>query len=125
MRQDCVLVLEPNVLIRHPLTEYLRECGYHVLEAASYDEARTLLESSRAVDAVLTNMATDGGAFAFANWVRQNHPSVVLLLGGNLAKVTELAGELCDEGPAPSGSAPHYSTILDRIRRALAARDRG
>jgi DNA-binding response OmpR family regulator len=124
MRQDCVLVHEPDVLIRHPLTQYLRECGYHVLEATSYDEARALLKSSQAVDAVLTNMAADAGAFAFASWVRQNHPGVVLLLGGNLAKVTELAGELCDEGAAPSGSAPHHSTILDRIRRALAARDR-
>ena len=120
MRQNCVLPLEPDVLVRHPLTEYLRECGYRVLEATSYDEARMLL---RSVDAILMNMAADAGAFAFTSWVRQNHPGVVLLLGESLAKVTEHAGELCDEGPAPPGSAPHHTAILDRIRRALAARD--
>ena len=91
-------MLEPDVLVRHPLTQYLRECGYRVLEATSYDEARMLLKS---VDAVLMNMAADAGAFAFTSWVRQYHPGVVLLLGGNLANVTEHAGELCDEGPVP------------------------
>jgi DNA-binding NtrC family response regulator len=124
MQQECVLVLEPDVLVRHPLTQYLRDCGYRVLEATSYDEARTLLKSPQAVDAVLTNMARAAGAFAFATWVRQNRPGVVLLLGGNLAKVAEYAGELCHEGPAPAGTAPHHSAVLDQIRRALAARDR-
>lgn len=40
MTTASVLVVEHDVLVRHPLAKYLRECGYRVVEAITYDEAR-------------------------------------------------------------------------------------
>ncbi len=34
-----VLVLDDDVLVRMPVVQLLRECGYRVVEAASTDEA--------------------------------------------------------------------------------------
>ena len=42
-----VLVLDDDVLVRLPVVQLLRECGYRVLEAASTDEAIAVLENSR------------------------------------------------------------------------------
>jgi DNA-binding response OmpR family regulator len=54
MSDPCILIVEQDLLVRTPLAEYLRECGYLVLEASSIGDARTLLEDgSRRVDIVL------------------------------------------------------------------------
>jgi hypothetical protein len=36
---ETVLVVEDEILIRMPISQYLRDCGYKVIEAASADEA--------------------------------------------------------------------------------------
>jgi hypothetical protein len=51
MSDPCILIVEQDLLVRTPLAEYLRECGYLMLEASSAGDARTLLEDgSRRVD---------------------------------------------------------------------------
>jgi CheY-like chemotaxis protein len=39
-----VLVLDGDVLVRMPVVQFLRDCGYSVVEAATIDEAIALLE---------------------------------------------------------------------------------
>jgi hypothetical protein len=34
-----ILVLDDDVLVRMPVVQFLRDCGYHVVEAATIDEA--------------------------------------------------------------------------------------
>jgi CheY-like chemotaxis protein len=34
-----ILVLDDDVLVRMPVVQFLRDCGYRVVEAASTDEA--------------------------------------------------------------------------------------
>ena len=34
-----VLLVEGDIIVRHPLAEYLRECGFTVFEASNGDEA--------------------------------------------------------------------------------------
>ena len=46
MRDPCILIVEQDVLVRTPLAEYLRECGYLVLEASSAGEANRTLWNS-------------------------------------------------------------------------------
>lgn len=124
MKTASVLVVEHNVLVRHPLAEYLRECGYRVLEAVTYDEARECLSGGKhTVDVALIDMngPTDAG-FALSAWVRANFPSVKTLSGGTIAKVLALAGDLCEEGP-PTSKHPNYRPVLDHIRRLLAKRE--
>ena len=43
-RLDTILVLDDEVLVRMPICQYLRDCGYRVLEAADADEAATILQ---------------------------------------------------------------------------------
>lgn len=123
MALSCVLLVESDVLVRSPLAEYLRECGFRVLEAAGAGEARRLLtDGSHPVDVVLAD-ARAPGAFALARWIRQGFPTVKLVMAGSAAVAAEKAGALCDDGPL---LAKPYDPqlVLDRIRRLLAARDR-
>ena len=125
MIEPCVLVVEADILIRHPLAEYLRACGYTVLEASNTADARKLLaEGPQAVDAVLADAdAPAEGGFALAAFIRANHPDVQVILAGSVAKAAASAGELCEQGPALTKPYDHR-LVHDRIRRLLAARGR-
>jgi DNA-binding response OmpR family regulator len=120
-----VVVVEPDVLVRHPLAAYLRECGYQVLEALNADEARQIMiESPMPVTAVLVDIdAAPKDGFALATWIRAHDPDIDVLLAATPAKVAEQAGGLCEEGPRLAKPYDHQF-ILDRIRRGRAARDR-
>jgi CheY-like chemotaxis protein len=123
MKTASILVVEHDVLVRHPLAEYLRECGYRVLEAITYDEAREcLLDGRYTIDVALIDMngPTNAG-FALSTWIKTNYPSVRTLLGGTIAKVLALAGDLCEDGPHTSKRL-NYRPVLDHIRRLLAAK---
>jgi DNA-binding response OmpR family regulator len=123
-RQPCVLIVESDVLVRHPLAQYLRECGYRALEAQNSSEARAILERHpKAVDVVLAD--ADGGeesGFALANWIRQSHSAIEVILAGSVAKATEKAGDLCQDGPNVTKPYEHH-LVLQRIRRLLAQRE--
>ncbi len=113
------------MLARHALGEYLRECGYRVLEAASSAEARLLVsERTAQIDIVLARAdAEDGGGFALAAWIRQSHAGIEVILAGGVAAETGKAADLCEDGPA--GQLPYdHQALLDQIRRLRAARDR-
>ena len=120
-----VLIVEADILIRQPLADYLRECGYDVIETVNDDEAREFLAKGVAtVDAVLADANDTGGVrFGLATWIRQNYPQTEVILAGTLATAAERAGDLCDDGLALSKPYDHH-IVLDRIRRSIAARDR-
>jgi CheY-like chemotaxis protein len=68
MNEPCVLLVDAEELVRTPLAQYLRECGYRVLEAIGAEEAQRLLSGgSQIIDIVLADIQTRGdGGFAFA-----------------------------------------------------------
>ncbi len=120
-----ILIVEEDVLIRHPLAEYLRECGYKVAEAVNADEARQLLvKGTGSIETVLVHALseTDRG-FTLASWVRSRYPDIQVILTGSVATATEKAGSLCEEGPALTRPYDH-KLVLAHIRRMQAARDR-
>lgn len=123
--QECILLVESDVLIRRPLAEYLRECGFRVIEAHDAHEARQVLTNGAAkVHIVLADIDHQAGSgFALAGWIRTDHPEIQVLLAGTIAKATEKAGDLCDQGPHVSKPYDHQ-LVLDRIKRSLAARER-
>ena len=86
MNEPCVLLVDAEELVRTPLAQYLRECGYHVLEAINSEEAQRLLsDGSQTIDIVLADIQTlGGGGFAFAAWVRQNKPGIRVLSAGTV-----------------------------------------
>jgi DNA-binding response OmpR family regulator len=120
-----VLLVEADTLVRGPLADYLRECGYRVLEVSTTGEARELLESlPNAIHVALVDaQAQDETGFGLAAWLRRDHPDVDVVLTGAAEHAARKAAELCDDGPLPSRPYDHRQ-VLERIRRLASARDR-
>ncbi len=121
-----LLMVEADGLVRQPIAEYLRECGYRVLESRSTDEALLILNSAKmTVDVVLSDARAPGklDGFGLARWLRKNYPIAKVILVGTIAAEARKAGDLCQDGPQLSKPYDHRQ-LLDRIKRALADRDR-
>ncbi|HEY1862381.1 MAG TPA: response regulator [Roseiarcus sp.] len=125
MKEPCVLLVDGEELVRAPLAQYLRECGYRVLEAINAKEALGILsEGSQIVDIVLADIQTLGeDGFGFAAWVRKNKSGIRVVSAGTVAAAARKAGDLCEEEP-PIRKPLDHQLVLDRIRRLLAERDR-
>lgn len=121
-----VLVVDADILVRHVIADYLRSCGYRVLEAASGNEARIILEvEAERTDIVLADADVTGEmeGFALARWLRQAHPAIDIILAGTPEMAAAHATELCDDGPAV-GKPYQPQQVVDRIKWLLAARAR-
>lgn len=96
-----ILVVEPDILVRTTIAEYLRDCGYKVLEGATAQDIVTVLGSELKIDVVFAEVQLSGDVdgFVVAQWVRQNHPEVDVILTSGVTRAAEKAGDLCDEGP--------------------------
>lgn len=120
---ETIIVVDDEVLVRTAIAEYLRSCGYRVLEVAHSEDAQALLGDDCHVDIVLSAVSMREGidGFALQRWIRENRPEIRVILAGTLARATSAAAELCDSGPMLA--RPYDPQIvLDRIKRTLAAR---
>jgi two-component system, response regulator PdtaR len=81
-RQLRLLVVEDDFMLRWPTTEYLRDAGYRVIEAASVHEGIVVLSSGTPVDLVFSDINLSGEltGHALARWLGKYHPSVPMLL---------------------------------------------
>jgi DNA-binding response OmpR family regulator len=126
-RQPIVLVLEADIVVRHSLAEYLRECGYRVIEAARAAAAHTILQApGTEVDVLFAGLGGDEeerrATFALVAWVRDALSGLKVELAGALQTAARKAGDLCEEEPLKK---PYdHQLVHDRIRRLLAARAR-
>jgi CheY-like chemotaxis protein len=123
---ESVLVVDDEVLIRLVICDYLRECGYRVIEAANAEEALLVLEKSDLrVDVVFSDieMPGDMDGFGLSRWVRDNRPELHMILAGTVPRAVNAAANLCEEGPH---LAKPYEPqqVVDWIRQLLAARGR-
>jgi len=119
-----VLVLDDDVLVRMPVVQFLRDCGYHVVKAANTDEAITILQNTNTpVDVVLSEIDIPGSmnGFGFAQWARSVRPELKILLAGTPERTVQNAAELCEVGPTLKRPYDH-KRVLHRIKRLLAAR---
>ena len=121
--QATVLLVEDEVLIRIPIAQYLRDCGYKVIEAVNADEAITvLLHKETVVDLVFSDIEMPGAVdgFGLAKWIRENRPGLDVLLAGTVPRAVENAQQLCEQGSVPK---PYDAQIVhNHIKRLLAAR---
>jgi len=121
--QETVLVVEDDVLIRMPIAQYLRDCGYRVIEAVNADEAMiVLLQREINVDIVFSDIEMPGSVdgFGLAKWIRENRSGMDVILAGTPPRSVEAARDLCEEGSLPK---PYDAQVVhNRIRRLLAAR---
>jgi CheY-like chemotaxis protein len=121
---ETILVVEDEVLVRMVICDYLRDCGYRVIEAAGADEAMLVLQQDDpAIDAVLSDVEMPGAmdGFALAQWIRRHRPGLDVILVGNPQRAAQAAADLCERGPT---LAKPYEprAVVDRIRRLLAER---
>jgi CheY-like chemotaxis protein len=119
-----IVVVEAEVLIRMVICDYLRECGYRVIEAASAAEALLVLQQNDlSVDAVLSDVEMPGAmdGFALARWVRLHRPGLDVVLVGSPDRAAAAAADLCEQGPLLA-KPYHPQAVVDRIRRLLAER---
>jgi DNA-binding response OmpR family regulator len=125
-QSQCLIVAESDVLVRTVLSDYLRACGYKVIEAADCDEVVTILEKGEIpIDAILleTGLGGSHNAFELRVWLRRTYPQVLTLMAGTIDTAVKAAGELCEEGPHLVRPY-HPQTVLDQLRRLLASSNR-
>jgi CheY-like chemotaxis protein len=64
--QKTILVVEDDVLVRMPISQYLRDCGYRVIEAVNADEAMAvLLHRETPIDLVFSDIEMPGSIDGF------------------------------------------------------------
>lgn len=94
-----VLVVEDDTMVRMPIAEYLRDCGYTVLEAGSASEAIATLDSGAPVGLVFSDIRMPGkmDGLGLAEWCHVHCPAVPVLLtsgysGGQNPRTTPFPG---------------------------------
>lgn len=121
-----ILLVDGDIIVRHALADYLRHCGYRVVEAATGDEALLALgEQSLSVDIVLCDVALKGSCSGFdlAQWVRQNRPELEVRLTASVEAAANQAAELCDSGPQLGRPYEPYA-VIDYITQRRATQRR-
>ena len=120
-----ILVVEPDILVRMIIADYLRGCGYKVIEAVTADDVATVLGTQQKIDLVFAEVQLGGSmdGFGLARWVREKHPGVDVILASGIAKAAEQAAGLCDEGPVEKPYQPQevvrrINILLERRRTA-------
>jgi DNA-binding NtrC family response regulator len=112
-----VVVLEPDILARATIAEYLRGCGYKVIESVSAAEVITVLDAAVPVHVILTEvrLTSELEGLDLAKHVRQKHPGIDVILTVGIANAAEKAGELCNEAPLEKPYNPQE--LVKRIQR--------
>jgi DNA-binding response OmpR family regulator len=117
-----VMIVEPELLVRMVLAEYLRDCGYTVIEATAAKDVWTVLDSGHRLDFIVADLklvgAVDG--FALAKHVRQTRPNIDVILTSGISGAVHESHELCKEGPIKKPYEP--KDVEARIRLLLERR---
>jgi CheY-like chemotaxis protein len=122
---QCVLIADSEVLVRNALAEYLRHCGYRVIQAATSDEVIEVFQHGTTTPAaILCDVALGGtmNGFELRGWLRENASDVHVALAGSVDKAAQAAGKLCDDGPHlkrpydPQSVAEHIKRLLAQAR---------
>ncbi len=111
-----MMVVEPDILVRMTVADYLRECGYRVVEAITAEEALSILHAGIKVDTILSAVKLQGAldGFALAQRIREGFSGIEVVLTTGIAMTAKKAGELCGQGP---GKQPyHPDLIIDRLK---------
>ena len=117
-----VMVVEPEVLIRMAVAEYLRGCGYKVIEGVSAADVWVILDAGLALDVVFSevNLPGETDGFALARRLRQTRPQVNVILTSGVGGAADKSAALCEERTV--GKPYQASEIAGRIHQLLERR---
>jgi CheY-like chemotaxis protein len=110
-----VMVVEPDILARVVIADYLRSCGYKIIEAVNADDVFTVLRAGGLVQTIFTEVTLPGDmdGFTLAKTVREQHPDVDVILTSSIASAAQKASNLCDDGPLDKPY--HPQEVMRRI----------
>jgi CheY-like chemotaxis protein len=118
---ETILFVEDEALVRMDLAQYLRECGYHVHEAANGNEAIEALQSKFVIDLVFTDINLPGrmNGLDLAAWTLTNRPGVkVIVTTGDPARA-----DMTPDAVGPILAKPYTGRdLLDRVQEELTKR---
>lgn len=119
-----VLLADEDVIVRLGLAEHLRDCGMIVLEAASSQEAKAILQAGPTIDVLFSDAQLAGAesGFALAQWTRRNRPGVQVILEVSLESKTAAALHLCC--PPDRHKELDAQALAAKIRAMMAERRR-
>lgn len=113
---ETILLLERHIMTRAFLADYLRSCGYRVVEARNAAEALTILQEASEQIRVVLGDAENG--FKLSGWVKANRPKIQVILAASPERASQAAADLCEAGP--HGKRPYDPQLLvQRIRSHL------
>jgi DNA-binding NtrC family response regulator len=95
------------------IAEYLRSCGYRVIEGISTEDVLVVLRAGNKVQIIFVGMRTGGDidGFGLASAVRESYPEVNVILTSGVQNAASKASDLCDRGPE---ERPYHSQELLR-----------
>jgi DNA-binding NtrC family response regulator len=102
VRPPTLLVVDDEPLIRMSHSDFLRGCGFKVIEANDAEEAVKLITSyAIIIDLVLTDirMPGDMDGLALARWIGARKPKMPVILCSGHAKEADAINELWADKP--------------------------
>ena len=121
-RGTTVMVIEPDILARVVIAEYLRECGYKVVEGAIAEDVFALLRAKFRVEIFLIEVRLPGAVdgFELARQLRIEAPEAEVILTSSIKLSADKAAGLCDDGPLERPF--HPQEVVRRIQRLRQSR---
>ena len=126
-RLPTILVVEDEPLQRLVITDFLKECGFDILESANAAEAiEVLTKQTGQIDLVFSDVQMPGeiDGFGLAKWIRENRPGTPVVLASGCTGKAELARDLCAGEhffPKPFDMDEVAAKIRETLNRKIAS----
>lgn len=117
---ETILVASSDALQRSIIAKYLRECGYSVIEATGFDDAKIAIGHYEVDVVVSDTQMQDGTGFDLSTYIRSRHLNIEIILTQSLIKTAQVAGDLCEQGPLDQPY--HPQRLVEEIKRLGAFR---
>jgi CheY-like chemotaxis protein len=118
-----ILVADDDVIVRIAIAEYLRDCGFRVIEAAGAGEAKTVLQHGPEIHVLMVDARLGGeSGFSLAQWARRRNPRINVILSAGLGRKSEAAARLCSGGQTPAPPASHLRERIQGMNARLGRR---
>ncbi|TWB08233.1 response regulator receiver domain-containing protein [Rhizobium sp. ERR 1071] len=117
---EVILLVGTDPLQRSTVAEYLRDCGYVIMEASDAQEALAILRQQH-VDVLVTDIELRGkSGFELSSAVRELRPYLKILLTRSPERTATIASDLCEDGPLDRPYHPQQ--LVERLKRISAAK---
>jgi len=113
--ESSVLLVETDALIRAAVSDYLRRCGYQVVEATNAAEAVQVLNAHPIQILVADLELKDASGFQLSATARNIRPEIEVIVTRSAERTTAAAVGLCKDGPLDRPYSPEH--LIARIRQ--------